>query len=222
MEKTIWVNGAEFILVPASTLSLTDDFMRHRPNNFSERRFKEHLTKVINSGISDFYRPKLDPSFDRQGKICYQAGLKPALGKPYRWWKNNAKEFCPEKSSRLGTKSEYVAFLGVLLKKLVASGWNITDAWIAVCDDSISLGHYWNSKEEWHDIEPTGSREVCGYFDLANTCKMLAEDEEAESFGLAGGECHSKSYHRPLALIHRCVFCDFEYSDSVGWVILEK
>ena len=53
MEKTIWVNGAEFILVPASTLSLTDDFMRHRPNNFRERRFKEHLTKVINSGISE-------------------------------------------------------------------------------------------------------------------------------------------------------------------------
>lgn len=31
MEKTIRVNGADFVLVPASTLTLTDDFMRHTP-----------------------------------------------------------------------------------------------------------------------------------------------------------------------------------------------
>jgi len=211
----------DFILVPASTLSLTDKFMRHSPKPGREQAFKALLIKVIKSGVSDFYRPKLDPSLDSQGKICYQPGLRPAVGKTYNWWKREAKEFCPGRKSRLGTKSEYVAFLGVLIKKLVESGWSIADAWIAVCDDSISLGHYWNSKEEWHDFEPTGSREVCGYFDLANTCKMLAEDEEAESFGLAGGDRHSNSYHRPLALIHRCVFCDIKYSDSVGWLVLE-
>ena len=210
-----------FVLVPASNLSLTDDFMRHTPKTEREKELRKELVEVIRKRVPDFYRPRFDPSFDEYGEISYQPGACPAVGKSYNWWEEHAKAFCPECKSRLGTKSEYVAFLGVLIKKLVESGWSIADAWIAVCDDSISLGHYWNSKEEWHDFEPTGSREVCGYFDLANTCKMLAEDEEAESFGLAGGDRHSNSYHRPLALIHRCVFCDIKYSDSVGWLVLE-
>jgi hypothetical protein len=97
----------DFVLVPASTLSLTDKFMvLHTPYDEREKVFKELLTDVIKSGVSDFYRPKLDPSLDANDKICYQTGLKPAVGKSYNWWKKNAKEFCPERKSRLGTKSE--------------------------------------------------------------------------------------------------------------------
>ena len=214
------VNSDQFILVPASTLSITDDFMKHRPKSDQEKAFKELLTKVIKSGISDFYRPRLDPSFDSEGKICYQAGLKPAVGKSYNWWEENAKAFCPDRKSRLGTKSEYVAFLGVLIKKLVESGWSVDDAWNAVCNDSKKLGHYWDSEGALHSFEPTGSREICGYFDLANAIKILAEDKDAGGFWLAGGGCNCYGFDFPLADLYHDFSRNFGLNDGVGWLVL--
>jgi len=212
----------DFILVPASTLSLTDKFMVfHTPRTYQEKAFKKLLTKVIKSGVSDFYRPKLDPSFDKQGKICYQAGLKPAVGKSYNWWEKNAKEFCPERKSRLGTESEYVAFLGVLIKKLVENGWKVAMAWNAVCNDSRELGHYWKSTGALHDFEPTGSREICGFCDLANAYKILAEDKEAGGFWLAGVYYNSYGFYCPLADIHHYYYRHNEDDFSVGWLVLE-
>ena len=213
----------DFVLIPASTLSLTDKFMHHTPKNEEEKVFKKILTQVIRSGVSDFYRPKLDPSFDGEGKICYQAGLKPAVGKSYNWWEKNAKDFWPERSSRLGTMSEYVVFLGVLIKKLVERGWSIGNAWNAVCNDSRKLGHYCNSEGALHDFELTGSREICGFCDLANVYKILAvENEEVDGFGIAGGVYNYFSNFNPLASLNLdyCHGCG-DY-DSVGWIVLEK
>lgn len=217
------VNPDQFVLVPASTLSLDDEFMCYIPKLYSEKAFKELLTEVINRGISDFYRPRLDPSFDKYGKICYQAGLRPAVGKSYNWWKDNAKGFCPEHKSRLGTKSEYVAFLGVLIKKLVASGWEVAAAWNAVCNDSRKLGHYWNPKGALQDFEPTGSREICGFCDLANAYKFLAEDKKAGGFWIAsGGYNLCGDYGPPLVQIE--LFTnrdrDSECYFTVGWLVL--
>ena len=193
-EFEIKVSGGQddtFVLVEASKLSLKDEFMKHKPKTDAERKFKELLTKAIQTGIKDFYRPRMDPSFSEDGGICYKAGLKPAVGKSYNWWNKVAVEFYPERHSRLGTRLEYVAFLGVLIKKLVDSGWTVENSWNAVCNDSRQLGHYWNSKNAKHDLEPTGSREICGFFDLANTYKILARDEEAGGFWLAGGDCNN-------------------------------
>ncbi len=222
MEKTIRVNGADFVLVPVSTLSLTDNFMKYLPKSNLEKSFKELLTKVIKSGVSDFYRPKIDPSFDKHGKICYQAGSKPAEGKSYNWWEREAKEFCPERSSRIGTKSEYVAFLGVLIKKLVEEGMSVEWAWYAVCSNSVNLGHYWNSKGALRKFEPTGSREICGYFDLANTYKILAGDKEDSGFWLASGNCHYFGHYYPLVDLCHNVDRSIEVYCSVGWLVLEK
>ena len=209
-----------FVLIPASKLSLTDDFMRHTPRTEREEELRKELVEVIRTRVPDFYRPRIDPSFDKSGKISYQPGARPAVGKSYNWWEKNAKEFCPECKSRLGTKSEYVAFLGVLLKELVASGWNVDDAWNAVCNDSRRLGHYWNSNGALHDFEPTGSREICGFFDLANTYKILAEDEEAGGFWLAGGIYDYNGDNYPLADLSHDYCRDIEDYRGVGWLVL--
>jgi len=214
------VISVQFIRVPASSLSLTDNFMLHCPQSFREEAFKELLTKVIKSGVSDFYRPRLDPSFDRQGKICYQAGLKPAVGKSYDWWESYAKKFCPERS-RLGTVNEYVAFLGVLLKSLVDCGWEVVTAWNAVCKDSKNLGHYYNSVGALRKFEPTGSREICGFCDLANTYKILAKDKEVGGFWLAGGFFNYFGDNSPIADLSLHDYHNFTSKYSVGWIVLE-
>ena len=208
------------VLIEASKLSLKDTFMRHKPKTEAEKKFKSTLTEVIKNGIEDFYRPAMDPSFmdKEKTKIHYMAGEKPALGKSYNWWKETVKD------SKLcfGTKAQYVAFLGVLIKMLVAKGWTCCEAWDVVCNDSKELGHYWNSDNAKHQFEDTSSRELCGFFDLANTYKILAEDEEAGSFWLASGVYVNFSFDFPLACLGMsCNFND-DCNNGVAWLVLKK
>ena len=212
-----------FELIKASKLSLDDDFMKHELNTSWERKFKDELEDVIKRGIKDFWRPKYDPSFneDKTG-ICYEPGKMPAVGKNYNWWEEIAKKFDPTRKSRLGTKSEYVAFLGCFIKNLVESGWEVAKAWDTVCNDSKELGHYRNSKDAKGNFEPTGSREILGFYDLANTRKILAEDEEAGGFWLAGGNFLNSSDFNPLADLYHYGCRNYDCDNSVGWLVLER
>lgn len=208
------------VLIEASKLSLTDTFMSHEPRTEEQEEFKAILTEVITSGIEDFYRPAMDPSFADKAKtkIYYMAGERPAVGKSYNWWEETVKnsKWC------LGTKAQYVAFLGVLIKMLVAKGWTVGEAWDAVCNDSKNLGHYSNSDDAKHQLEDTGSREIYGFFDLANTYKILAEDEEAGGFWLAGGSFNNGSRYNPLADL--ALFGSYIKNRDYGvaWLVLKK
>jgi len=211
-----------FVFVEASKLSLKDEFMKYKPKTAREEKLNKQLTEVIKNGIKDFWRPKYDPSFNEEGTgICYVEGKRPAVGKSYNWWNKVAKAFCPERHSRLGTKSEYVAFLGVLIKKLVESGWEVEEAWSAVCNDSRELGHYWNSQNAKHAFEDTGSREICGFFDLINTYKILAYDEEAGGFWLAGGIYGNYGDCYPLADLGLWNIQGDNDDYGVGWLVQE-
>lgn len=211
-----------FVLIEASKLSFEDEFMQYTPKTNEEEVFYNSLREVIKNGIKDFYRPQYDPSYDATGEgIYYGEGRRPVLGKSYEWWEKAAKEFRPDLRSRLGTKSEYIAFLGVLIKILVRNGWPKDKAWNAVCTDSIELGHYRNSKDAKHDFEPTGSREVFEFYDLANTYKILAQDDETGCFWLAGGKYYDNSNNNPLANLNR--YCNRYGGNnvSVGWLVLD-
>lgn len=215
------------VLIKASELSLDDDFMRHGPSLDNGRKglLKKRLTEVIEKGIKDFYRPRIDPSLANDGnEICYIAGRKPAFGKTYYWWEAKAKAFNPERRSRLGTWSEYVAFLGVLIKTLVVyEGWSIDGAWNAVCNDSAKLGHYWNSNNAKFIDEPTGLRGICDFYDLANIPKILAPNDGESGFYIVSGGCYGLSYNRPLS------YCEHWESDTfgsaticTGWLVYER
>lgn len=215
-----------FVLVEASKLSLDDEFMSHEPKTEEEKEFKQLLTEAIKSGLRDFYRPVFDPSFNENGGICYMQGKKPAVGKTYDWWKKKAIKFMPKRGSRLGTRTEYVAFLGVLMKKLVRHGLPIAEAWNAVCNDSHELGYYWNcAKNVKIDFKPTGSVEIRGFYDLANTFKLLAGDREVDDFWMAGGAYNYSCRDFPLANIDlgtSYFYSDDDISHGVGWLVLEK
>ena len=209
-----------FVRVEASKLSMNDEFMKYKPETDEERKFKLLLAKAIKSGVKDFWHPKCDPSLNKGG-ICYEYGKAPAVGKSYNWWNQAAEEFKPEYNSRLGTKTEYVAFLGVLIKQLVEMGWSIKKAWDAVCNDSKELGHYWNSENAKNDLESTGCREICGFYDLANCYKILAKNEETGDFWLASGRYGGDSHHDSLASLFRLSRYSTLCYSSVGWLVLD-
>lgn len=210
-----------FKKVPASELRVDDVFMKHQPKTRNERELKELIANAIQRGLNDFWRPVYDPSFDSVGRLNYEQGKKPAMGKNHKWWKEEAKKFCPERGSRLGTKLEYVAFLAVLMKELVASGKSLEWVWNAVCNNSKELGNYTNCHEN-EVCETTGSREVCGWYDLANTGKILAEDKEYGSgFWIASGTYSYFSQEFPLARLGK-EYGNFVFSDTCGWVVFDS
>jgi len=219
--------NSDDVLIKASELSLNDRFMLYGPtiNVGKKGLLKRYLKDVIEKGIKDFYRPRIDPSFTTDGNgLCYIPGNQPAFGKPYAWWVEKAKELNPERRSRLGTQSEYVAFLGVLIKTLVdCKGWKIDDAWNAVCNDSVRLGHYWDSKNAKCDDEPTGSRCICGFCDLANREKILAPSDGKEGFYTASGfwkwmgdgKTLSTHFYHGSDIDTYCLYC-------TGWIVYER
>lgn len=211
-----------FPIAKVSTLHLEDEFLKHDPVTDQQRRFKEVLISAIKSGLSDFRAQRMDACFDEKGNICFKAGMKLALGKSANDWCKIAKDFMPEKESRLGTTKERMAFLALLIKYLIEeNGYVVSDAWKAVCDQSKDLGHYWDSENAKHRFESTGSRQVGEWYDLANAYKITVDDETG-GFSLVGGffNCYGNNY--PLVDIRSVNFPNNVYYDSIGWLVLSE
>lgn len=208
----------KWVLVEAEELSKADSFMSHRPKNAAEKNIKKLITQAIDSGVKNFYRPKCDPSFKDDG-ICFAPNRKPALGKSFDWWVEAAKIYNPRRDSRIGTRLEYAAFLGVIIKKLVESGCTIDAAWDIVCTNSSKIGHYKDSANAKTDFELTGSRENFGFCDLANTYKMMAADKHLGGFWLACGDCKCTGSSNPLSFFYHYAYRDINFVYAVGWVV---
>ncbi len=158
------------VKVEASKLSLDDKFMQYTPKNNREASIKKTMKSIINHGIEDFWRPKYDPSFDEEFRILYVPGKKPAVGRNFKFWlkcfQNQGLQF--------GTIRQYIAFYGCQMKALIKIGETVEDAWHMTCTNSIKMGNYTTSNGgrylSTRELEPTGSREICGFYDSGNTC----------------------------------------------------
>ena len=221
LDKTILIHGPydliETIKIEGSGSKHYTVLMKHKPQNVQEREFMKNLEIAINAKVRSFRVPVNDPSIDINGKIQFASGCKPATGYSYNQWKKLAKE----NGLRLGTKDEYILFMGWLITSLINEGWSENDAWFAVCTDSRDLGHYWNSWYVECKPEPTGSRMIAGKCDLANVRKFLAEDKKLGGYWIGGGFYYSGGYHTPIA---NCDFSDRFFNlpndYTVGWLVL--
>lgn len=110
--------------------------------------------------------------------------------------------------------------MATIIHRLVEEGWSKADAFFAVCTDSTQLGHYWNSEKARHDFEVTGSRKIAGKCDLANTYKILRNDEKASVFWVASGDYGNFGNFYPLADLCLSNDCDNRCNYGVGWFVL--
>lgn len=210
-----------FPVVKASELSLKDKFLRHNPETKNQEVFKERLIRIIKSGISDFRAQKIDPSFDAEGNITYKYGDSVATNKSAEWWYDKAKEFMPERNSRLGTTDERIAFLGILLKELISKKkLAVSKAWSAICDQNSILEKYMNCLDTENGIVTTGNGEIFEWCDLGNVCKITVEKEEKSRFSLVGGNYLNKNTLYPLADVYSEVSCDTYLYTCTGWIVL--
>ena len=213
-----------FVLIRASELSASDRFISSFvPMTYEQKVFKNELLTVIRKGVKDFWKPRFDPTFDENNKgIAFALDSYIATERTYKWWVNAAKEFWPERNSRLGTYSQYVAFLGVLIKTLFESGWSLLRAWHAVCNDSSCIGHYCDSNDAKFELEKNASREICGFYDLGNAFKLLASDDESDNaLVVAGGNYKMNGHTHPLNFHIETGFINQVYYSSVGWIVFD-
>ncbi len=194
--------------------------LSHKPRTERQEILLANICRSIELRMPAFRAPSLDPS-EENGEIIFKPGSKPAVGHPSDWWREKWKRFMPSKNSRSGTELHWAAFMGKLMKYLVEEkNYSVEDAWKAVCDDSVDLGHYWNSKDAKHYFEPTGSRKVGLFCDLGNTSKILEKWDDSGSF-FAGGTYYRSSNYYPLAALDTIGSLCKYYDDSVGWLVLD-
>lgn len=205
-----------FVLIEVEKFSEEDSFMKYNPRTTEESTTKGFIEQAIRNNVKNFYCSRYSPSFtdDKRG-ICFVPGRIPAVGKDYYWWLGVAGNYKPEKNSRLGTKLEYFAFLAELIRRLVAQGKSVSWSWNAVCNDSRELGHYMNSDYAKLEFEVSGSRPVCGFYDLANTSKIITTDE----CWIAGGSYKELSFISPLAYTSFSLNNCSPWETSTGWIV---
>ena len=208
----------ETITVEGSDSQIYFDMLKYTPasNSKNEKKFLEFLKEAVAAGVKNFKVPVCDPSIAENGSLQFVAGCKPAVGYSY----NKLKELAIKNDVQLGSKNQYVLFLATIIHRLVEEGWSKADAFYAVCSDSTQLGHYRNSEKARYDFDVTGSRKIAGKCDLANTYKILRNDEKTGGFWVASGCYDDNGDDYPLA--GRVLNYDYDYRccNSVGWFVL--
>lgn len=199
------------------------EWLNHQPTTQRQKEtLNLYLDAKANGRLHTFTCMTIDPSV-KDGKLVYQKGLPIKTGFSQNKWAKMLKDYNPSRNSRQMTRTEFACRNLFLIQKLVKSGYEIEEAWEAVCDDSRKIGHYLNSDNHKHDFEPTGSREVCGFCDLGNACKFIAEDpwDEAGGFWAAGGCYFSDSYSNPVAYLNPLNYVDNDFYYFVGMLALD-
>lgn len=211
-----------FPIVDVEGISLKDRFLEHEPLTPMESRIKNSILYAKQHKMKNFRKPAYDPSFsDDRKTIVFEPEKKPAVGKTGEWWEAKFKSFMPEKNSRSMTRLEYDLFLAVIIKYLVdEEDYGIHAAWKAVCEDSKGIGHYYNSKNTNHKLEPTGSRAVGKFYDLGNTIKLIKADE-GWGFWYAGSYFKRLGYVFPLANLRICYPNENYFKECVGCMVMD-
>lgn len=206
----------ETITVEGSDSQIYFDMLKYAPASETEKEFLEFLNEAVDAGVKTFKVPVCDPSIDENGSLQFVAGCKPAVGYSY----NELKKIANKNGVQLGSKKQYVIFLATIIHRLVEEGWSKADAFFSVCTDSTQLGHYRNSEKARHYFEVTGSRKIAGKCDLANTYKILRNDEKGGGFWVASGDYRFYGFNNPLANLNLNFNYDIHYNNSVGWFVL--
>ncbi len=199
------------------------EWLNHQPTTWRQKEtLNLYLDAKAKGRLHAFTCMTIDPS-DKDGKLVYQKGLEIKSGFSQKQWEKMLKEYNPSRNSRQMTRTEYACRNLFLIQRLVESGYEIKEAWRAVCDDSGKIGHYRNFDNIKYYFEPTGSREVCGFCDLGNAWKFIANDpwDLAVGFWAAGGTYNGYGNFGPVADLRRNRYEDARYNNGVGMLALD-
>lgn len=215
------LNDQRLMIIDPTKKGFFDEVLNY-PYKRNERilDFIELVKKVQEAGIEPFYAAKMDPSI-RNNMVVFTEGNYPAVGYSDDEWKKMAKKMpaVEDRNWYMGSHYQYYASLVQLINELIKTGYDSRKAMEKVVVDSKDLGHFHNSEGAKHNFEKTGSRVVCGRYDLANTCKIVSRTNE-EGTLIVGGCFVDYSFDNPLAHITHGEFLRVWKNYSLGWLVL--
>ena len=218
------LNDPRLMLIePSASGHFFDSVLNFETDNKKILDFQEAVEEVKKAELNPFWRPIMDPSLE-ENNVVYKIGNNPATGYSFNWWREKVLEIpsVEGKNWKVGTEYQYYAFLVWIINKLIDDrGWSAKKAIESVVLNSRELGHYHDSENAKGRFEPTGSREICGVFDLANTLKILAFDDfEDNCFWRAGGLYCYFGNRKPLADLNYAINVNECFNLCVGWLVL--
>ena len=202
-----------------------NEVLNFKSTNEHINMFIEAVAEVKDASLEVFYRVKYDPTEAGDHMVVFQKGKRPAVGHSSDWWVKTASKMSPVEGRQwhIITECQYYAFLVWLINQLVKMGQSVEEVLNQVVLDSKELGYYYDSKNstEGKEFELTGSRCVCGIYDLANTCKILKRsNSKAGRFCVAGGSYLDDGNFHPLADRYHYTDVVNDYYYSVGLLVL--
>ncbi len=213
-----------FPIIFVEKLSLDSKVMRYSTKTLKQRTFKQLLESAIKQDFPNFRIALYSPSLEGEDcNINFIPGEFPAVGKTANFWFERFKSAIPEKNSRMMSVTEYVLFIGYVMNYLIEEEKMSSKlVWSFFCDDSSQIENYSDSKDLIYDLEPTGSRKIGAFFDLANTSKIVCADNILSKFAsfskfmLVSGSYNESGKAYPICSIGKLNSPDSELNYSVG------
>ncbi len=199
-----------------------DKVLHFRTKDKKINSFIEIVRETQEVGLVPFWRPVMDPT-EIDGKIVYQKGKPPAVGHSYKWWKDTAEQMLPIQGNIWlpGSEYQYYADKVDLINQYVAEGHDLEEAIEGVVLNSAKFGHFADSEGAQRDFETTGSRKICGRYDLGNCCKLLrCTSKKDGGYWLAGSFFFVRGDFFQLAGCTHDIDVNREHRNGLGWLIV--
>ena len=185
-------------LIEGSDSKIYRDLIKHPPNNERESEFIFNITGAINGNLKKFNVPVFEPVGEQVGYSYKESEI-----------------IANENSLRIGTKKEYLLFLGTIIHRLILEGLPEVQAWYAVCTDSQELLNYSNLLKTQQNREDWFQKYLWQM--QFGKCRILANDNEMRGFWLASSGCNDL----PLAFLLPRPFNELDYKikGGIGWFV---
>jgi len=178
----------------------------------NEKSFLTRVKEALKAVNYEYWIANLEPAVTA-GKIYYAEGNAVGVRFSINQWSQMAKEYAPERGSRLS--NEYELYIWYALR-IVNGLWTLD----YVANDSSSAGNYRNAPGATHSMEKTGARKCGGFCDgQGNSYKIVTREG---GYALVGGYYYGDGYRYPMADV--CCYDDpgFILYDSSGVLVLTK
>ena len=177
-----------------------------------EKLFLKNVEEALKRVGTDYWIATLEPSVVAR-RIYYAEGEEVGVGYSGEDWNKMAKEYAPERLSRLS--NEYELYIWYALR-IVNGLWTLD----YVANDSSSAGNYRNAHEATHSMEKTGARKCGGFCDgQGNSYKIVTREG---GYALVGGGYYGNGNDFPVADVDYDNHPDFIQINSSGVLVLTK
>ena len=177
-----------------------------------EKSFLTRVKEAVKVVDCDYWIANLEPSVT-DGKIYFAEGDAVGVGFSSNQWKQMAKEYAPERGSRLSNEHELYIWYAL---RTVNGLWTLD----YVANDSSSAGNYRNAPGATHFMERTGARMCGGFCDgQGNSYKIVTREG---GYALVGGDYGDYGFNYPVAGVD-CYYDPIDIQDySSGVLMLTK